>query len=284
MDDIETRLFGTLLRQFRQRKRLTQLALAYKIGKRSRGSIQAWENSLFLPSDRETVLALASALDLSPGVTDVLLLAAHYPQEYQTQGTQFSPVQKEKSLSLADTYIYEQDTPLLDITLHNNGAKTVVPTRVQVDILDIGEFFYCDEEDEEDALTRIFTPPSRIYDVSLSPAFKGKQISAKIAHILHTDEVDRFQLKFGQSLMNDLLAYVWYYVKVTIVCSDSEVTIETDPLLLSLPPVDTDIADVWTGLHTPCTEQNNATLRRMSRLSAYRSPSVDTIIRQILHK
>lgn len=284
MDTIETKLFGSLLSQFRRRKGLTQLALAYKIGKRSRGNIQAWESSLFLPSDRGTVLALARALDLSPGETDQLLLAAHYPLEYHTQGTQFSTVQMEKSLSLADTYMDEQDTPLLDITLHNNGTKTVVPTRVQVDILDIGEFFYCDEEDEEDALTRIFISPSRIYDVNLSPAFKGKQISAKIAHILHTDEVDRFQLKFGQSLMNDLLAYVWYYVKVTIGCSDPDIAIETNPLLLSLPPVDTDIADVWTGLHTSCTEQNNATLQRMARLSAYRSHSVDTIIRQILHE
>lgn len=42
--DLAAPSFGTLLKQFRQRRQLTQLALAYKIGKKSRGSIQAWED------------------------------------------------------------------------------------------------------------------------------------------------------------------------------------------------------------------------------------------------
>lgn len=78
--------FGTLLKQFRQRRQLTQLALAYKIGKKSRGSIQAWENGLFLPSERETVLTLAGVLSLSESETDSLLLAAHHQPQYLKPG------------------------------------------------------------------------------------------------------------------------------------------------------------------------------------------------------
>jgi tetratricopeptide (TPR) repeat protein len=87
MDSFESNLFGELLKSFRQRRKLTQSALAHRIEKHSRGSIQGWEGSLYLPSDRETVLALAHALQLTEGETDQLLLAAHYPQEYHTQGS-----------------------------------------------------------------------------------------------------------------------------------------------------------------------------------------------------
>lgn len=38
--------FGTLLRTFRERRGLKQEALAYKIGKKNRGSIDAWERGL----------------------------------------------------------------------------------------------------------------------------------------------------------------------------------------------------------------------------------------------
>src|SRR5216683_760127 len=210
MDGFESSLFGTLLKSFRQRREFTQSALAYKIGKHSRGSIQAWEGSLYLPSDRETVLALARALQLSESETDKLLLAAHYPQEYHTQGTVFSAAETREPLHLADMYIYEHDdAPVLDITLHNNGAMTALPTRVQVDILDAGEFYYCDEEEEDD-LTRSFVVVSSTYDVKLSPPLKGKRVSVKIAHQLRAEETDRFQLRVGHGFINPRLAYVWY--------------------------------------------------------------------------
>ncbi len=190
MDSSEQSLFGALLRSFRQRRELTQSALAYRIDKHSRGSIQAWEGSLYLPSDRETVLALARALQLTESETDKLLLAAHYPQEYHTQGTAFSAAKTREPLRLADMYIYEHDdAPVLDITLHNSGELTALPTRVQVDILDAGEFYYCDEEEEdEDDLTRSFVVVSSTYDVKLSPPLKGKRVSVKIAHQLRAEE------------------------------------------------------------------------------------------------
>src|SRR5712692_5214224 len=74
--------FSTLLKQFRQRAGLKQLALAYAIGKHSRGSIQAWEQGRYLPDSREIVFALAKALRLSEREANQLLRAAHYPPEY----------------------------------------------------------------------------------------------------------------------------------------------------------------------------------------------------------
>ena len=286
MDNVETNLFGTLLKQFRQRSKLTQKALAFKIGKKSRGSIQAWEDSVFLPSHRDTVLALARALQLTEDETDKLLLAAHYPQEYHTQGSPFSVVRARKPLSLVDMDISEHfEATVLDITLHNSGPQTALPTRLQIDILNVGEFFYCHEdEDDEDDLSRSFMPVSNTYDVKLSPALKGKQVLAKIAHQLRADEADRFQIKIGQGVITAHLAYAWYYLKITILCSEPEHNLTLDPVLLSIPPVaiDMDITDVWMTLDMPCAEQNRTTLRRMSKLTARRSASVDATIHQVL--
>ena len=170
--------------------------------------------------------------------------------------------------------------------MHNRGTQSALPIRIQVEVLDVGEFYYCNEEDgdeDEDDLTRSFLIVSRNYDVKLSPALKGKQVSVKIAHQLRADEADHFQLRIGQDFLNPPLAYIWYYLKIAILYStEHERTIEADPVLLSVPPVGIDSMDVWTSLLTPCAEQNRATLRRMSVLSANRSPSVEATIPQVL--
>ncbi|MFL5592418.1 MAG: helix-turn-helix domain-containing protein [Ktedonobacteraceae bacterium] len=76
MDGAESQVFGTLLRDFRERSRLTQEQLAHRIGKQTRASIAAWENGQYLPNNREVVLELARHLRLSEAETDRLLLAA----------------------------------------------------------------------------------------------------------------------------------------------------------------------------------------------------------------
>src|SRR5450755_2472206 len=83
LDDAESMVFGTLLKHFRSRVRLTQETLAHGIGKHNRASIVAWENGLYLPNDREIVLVLAKELRLSESETDKLLLAAHFPPQFQ---------------------------------------------------------------------------------------------------------------------------------------------------------------------------------------------------------
>ena len=283
MDTSETNLFGDLLKSFRQRRKLTQSALAYKIEKHSRGSIQAWEGGLYFPSDRETVLMLASALQLTGSETDKLLLAANYAQEYHTQGVSFSAGEKGEHLYLVDTYVDERGyTPVVDITLHNNGTQTALPTGVEIEILDVGEFHYCDDEDDEDDLTRSLLEVSGTYDVKLSPALKGKRMPVKIAHLLRADEADRFQLRISQDFVNPSLAYVWYYLKIVIFYNEPRRMIEAKSVLLSVPPVGIDSMDVWTSLPTPCAEQNRATLHTMAELSAIRSASVEATICQVL--
>jgi WD40 repeat protein len=85
MENSTSNVFGSLLKDLRERRNLTQTALSYKIGKKSRGDIQAWESGRHLPKEREMVLALARALSpLTPGEVDRLLLAAHHVPEYQT--------------------------------------------------------------------------------------------------------------------------------------------------------------------------------------------------------
>ena len=59
-------------------------------------------------------------------------------------------------------------------------------------------------------------------------------------------------------------------------------TVESMPVLLSVPPVDMDVNDVWEPEHTVCAEQNRSTLHRMSTLTASRSDSVEAAIRLIL--
>jgi transcriptional regulator with XRE-family HTH domain len=286
MDTLETNQFGELLRKFRRRSKLTQQALAYKIKNRSRGNIQAWEAGLSRPRERATVLALARALQLTKSEADTLLLAAHHSQEYHTQGTHVSPVKVEERLSLVDTYIREEgELPVVDITLHNKGTQTVLPKRVQVEILDVGEFRYCDGNDDDNDPTRIPLTASSTYEVILSPILKGKPLFIKIAHLLSADEADRFELKINQDQSSWLLAYVWYCLKITILYDEPARTLEVKPLLLSVPPVvDEDTVDIWGTSHTPCNEQNRATLRRMAGLEATRSASVERAIRQILGK
>ncbi len=95
MDNSTSNVFGSMLRELRERRNLTQQALGYKIGKKSRGDIQAWESGRHLPKERETVLALARALSpLTPGEVDRLLLAAHHAPEYQTLA---SPIHESES-------------------------------------------------------------------------------------------------------------------------------------------------------------------------------------------
>ena len=110
MDIPETHRFGGLLKWFRDRSNFTQERLAHEIGQQSRGSIQAWEASLYLPRDREMVLALARALRLSESETDEFLLAAHFPQEYRTQQMIDSPGKVEGRLPQIDVYVEEQSS------------------------------------------------------------------------------------------------------------------------------------------------------------------------------
>lgn len=282
MDIYETNIFGDLLKQFRKRSKLDQLALAYKIGKRSRGSVQAWENGS-LPRDREMVIALARALQLTESETDKLLLAAHYLQEFRTQGASSSADEKRAHLCLVDTSVNEQSyTPIINMTLHNNGTRTAIPTEVQIEILDVGEFHYYNEDEDEDDLTRSFLPPSGTYGVKLSPALKGECVSVKIFHQLQSDEADRFQLAIDPNVVNPSLAYIWYCLKIAIFYNEPRHKTEAKAIIISVPPVDADITDVWPSLLAPRAERNRATLRRMSKLSANRSDSVEATIRRVL--
>lgn len=84
-------VFGELLRMYRKRAGLSQLDLADQI-KRGRTTISNWERSNNLPEGRETVIAVANTLNLSPAEANELLQAAEFspveiqPEEHKKTG------------------------------------------------------------------------------------------------------------------------------------------------------------------------------------------------------
>jgi nucleoside phosphorylase len=184
-----------------------------------------------------------------------------------------------KDLLLEDMFINEEsETPVLDITLHNVGTKLILPIRVKIEVLDVGKFYRCDEEDEDADIARSFLVVSNNYDVELSPALRGNSKLIKIAHQLLPGDTDRFHLTLYQEHSDQALVYVWYYLKIMIVCNEPSSNVELKPLLLSVPPIDMNASNVWNSMHNTCAEKNRETLRRMSRLTATRSDSVETAI------
>ena len=141
---------------------------------------------------------------------------------------------------LEDIFVNEASkTPVLDITLHNVSTKLILPIRVKIEVLDSGEFYRCVDEDEDEDAVRSFLMVSNNYDVELSPTLKDKSKEIKIAHQLLPGAIDRFHLTLFQEFRDPALVYVWYYLKITIMCSEPSSNVEAKPLLLSIPPVNT---------------------------------------------
>src|SRR5690242_12995442 len=67
--------FGDTLKHFRRRKRLSQQALAERLGVH-RNTIGSWEQGNYLPDSKGSVLELASQLDLNEAETRQLLEAS----------------------------------------------------------------------------------------------------------------------------------------------------------------------------------------------------------------
>lgn len=194
---------------------------------------------------------------------------------------QASSSKKQVDLRLVDLYINENDdNPVLDITLRNEGTQDALPLRARIDILDIGKFYYCDEEDIDFA--RLFLVATHTYTINLSPADKGRSKIIKIAHILTPGETDRFQLVIDQDVDEFDLAYVWYYLKVTVIYNEQDYALESMPILLSVPPADFTVNVVWRKDNSICAQKNMETLGRMNALDGRRSSSVEEAIKRYL--
>ena len=185
----------------------------------------------------------------------------------------------QQDLQLVDVYSSEKDADsLLDITLHNAGTRVALPTRVKIDILDVGEFYYGDEDD----IDRSFLIPTHQYEIELSPDLKGKSKAIKISHLLNPGDTDRFQVLIEQDFTNPHLAYIWYYLKITIIYNKQKEVLESVPLLLSVPPVDSNKYNIWQAQNGMHAQQNRITLRRMAALTDKRSESVEKAIKIFL--
>src|SRR5215469_14453202 len=135
---------------------------------------------------------------------------------------------EDKSLRLVDIFVHEEDKkPVLDITLYNQGNRTVLPTRAKIEVLEVGEFYDCDGDQ-----TRSFIAVTQVHGVVLSPDLRGREQVVKISHLVRPDESDRFQLVISQRIDDPTLAYVWYRLKVTIVYNEQAHDITSQPILL----------------------------------------------------
>ncbi len=181
---------------------------------------------------------------------------------------------EQNDLRLVDIFIHEDvKNPVLDITLYNRGNQVVLPTRAKIEVLDVGEFYDCDDDQ-----ARSFTPVTREYGVVLSPSLRGQERVVQISHLLRPEESDRFQLVISQRIDNPALVCVWYKLKVTIIYDEKAHNIISQPILLSIPPVNRNVYDIWGIGDASCIAQNKATLSRMASRTADRSPSVEAAI------
>ncbi len=187
--------------------------------------------------------------------------------------------QAQQDLQLVDIYVNEDDdNPLLDITLHNAGTHVALPTRIRIDVLDVGEFYYSDEDDID--FSRSFLISTHKYEVELAPDLQGKSKAIKIAQRLNPGETDRFQLLIEQKLTNQNVAYVWYYLKVALIYNEQ--ALESVPLLLSVPSIDSSIKNVLQSHTSTYARNNRTTLSRMALLAGKRSEFIDKAIQQNL--
>jgi transcriptional regulator with XRE-family HTH domain len=121
--------FGILLKTFRERRGLKQEALAYKIGKKNRGSIDAWERGLYRPKHREMVLTLSQALQLSERETNQLLAAADFPPAYQlpesSSGQDLESLKQRYFAWILDQYEYMDTGGISPRVASRAGARTI---------------------------------------------------------------------------------------------------------------------------------------------------------------
>jgi nucleoside phosphorylase len=233
------------------------------------------------------------------GITDLIInkrkhesqtaqaLAAHHASAFAFELLanlaipQIASTQVQDNLRLEDLYINEkQASPVLDITLRNAGAQMALPIRARIDILDIGEFYYATEDDIE--FGRAVLPSTCKYKIELSPRDKGRCKTIKIAHILLPNEADHFEIELDQEPVDEMLAYVWYYLKITLLYNEQELALESSPLLLSIPPVKIVSSSVQQPPHLLQSPINSTTLRKMAALPGKKSTSVEEVLRQFL--
>ncbi|TMC18591.1 MAG: TIR domain-containing protein [Chloroflexi bacterium] len=182
---------------------------------------------------------------------------------------------EERNLRLVDIFIHEEDKkPVLDITLYNAGSKVALPMAAKITILDVGEFF-----DVNDDQVRSFNAVTQTYyGVVLSPRSLGQEQVIKISHLLRPEESDRFQLVLNQRTDDPTVVYTWYRLQVTIVYNEQAHNITSQPILLSIPPVDRHRYEIWESGRDASITRNKATLNRMASQIAKRSHSVEATI------
>jgi nucleoside phosphorylase len=207
-----------------------------------------------------------------------MLAQLSQPAASPTSAPILGPVIEEvrKDLQLVDIYVHEVDKkPVLDITLHNAGNRLAAPKRVRIEILDVGKFHYDNGNNE-----RSFNMVEHSYDVTLSPSLHGQVKEIQISHKILPDDVERFDLTIGQDVDMSTIAYIWYRLKLTIVYDAETRNVESEPIMVSIPPVNTNKYNIWHAENSTYHKRNEDTWQRMATLSATQSQSIQMAIQQ----
>jgi len=191
--------------------------------------------------------------------------------------------ESKEDLRLVDLSIIESsDLPKLDFKLRNVGTQVAFLKSIEFNILDVGEIYSCDTYVVP--ITGALITPSEIYDIELSPRLKGMGESISVSHSLAPNDVDRFQFVLRQDWeypRDREIECRWYYLEVRLTYNDTNQAIKFKPLLLMLkssPPRNGSWSRAKRSPDQNCIAHNREVIRRMSKLQAVRSASIESAI------
>jgi hypothetical protein len=198
-----------------------------------------------------------------------------------------TPSEPKEDLRLVDLSIVESlPLPKLDFKLRNIGTQIAFLKGVEFKILDVEEIFSCDTYVVP--ITGALIIPSEIYDIELSPSLKGMSKSISVSHSLTPNDVDRFQFVLRQDWeypRDREIECRWYYLEIRLIYNDTNRAIKSEPLLLMLkssPPRNGSWTHAKRLPDKSCIAHNREVIRRMSKLKAVRSASVESAISEAL--
>lgn len=186
----------------------------------------------------------------------------------------------------------------LEFKLRNVGTYVGFLKRADFRILDIATFLeppprvhYARVPISEDYYVAPdnFLPEPKLNDSLLEPALKGRNITVNLSQSVAPNEVDRFTITIGNQGYPDRPP-IWYLLKVNLIYDETNEFLETEPILLSIPPYPTPLPvfrfpdPYWEIFEMYAYPPNQEIARKFLQIEAIRSPSVEFVRQHYLDK
>lgn len=179
----------------------------------------------------------------------------------------------------------------LDFKINNVGALVVFLKRAEFSILEIAPFLRkLDLPLPPHTVlvpvqkSYVGVPVSENYDISfldvvLNPTEGTRNVTCPLSQKIAPNDADRFTFTIGyKEGFDDLLT--WYLLKVKLIFNETDDFIETNDILLCLPPIRDDQVD-WKEIFSYPLNQEPA--KKLLQKGTIKSPSVE-LVRQYLAK